>query len=400
VKSTPEKATSLRQMPTGIWVLGCVSLLMDISSEMIHSLLPLFMVMSLGTGTIAVGIVEGLAESLALVVKIFSGTLSDYWGKRKGLAVFGYALGACTKPLFAVATGIELVLTARLLDRIGKGVRGAPRDALVADLAPPQLRGAAFGLRQALDTVGAFLGPLLAVGLMLLWANDFRAVFWVAVVPGLMSVGLLLFGIHEAAPQQTQQRPHPLQWNNVTRLGSAYWWVVAIGAIFTLARFSEAFLVLRAQQSGIPLALVPLVMVAMNLIYSLSAYPFGRLADRMSHIKLLTAGLLALMAADVVLAADDDWGMVLAGVGLWGLHLGMTQGLLATMVADTAPADLRGTAYGFFNLASGLAMLMASVLAGVLWEQIGPSFTFYAGAVFCGTALLALTLYRTGRFAR
>lgn len=385
---------SLRRIPSSIWVLGFVSLLMDISSEMIHSLLPLFMVTILGTGTIAVGIVEGLAESLALIVKVFSGTLSDYWGRRKGLALFGYALGACTKPLFAVASGIELILTARLLDRVGKGVRGAPRDALVADLAPPHLRGAAFGLRQALDTVGALLGPLLAVGLMLLWANDFRAVFWVAVVPGLMSVGLLLFGVHEPARQQTRKGKNPLQWNNLTRLSPSYWWVVAIGAIFTLARFSEAFLVLRAQQGGIPIALVPLVMVAMNLIYSLSAYPFGKLADRMSHLKLLTGGLLVLMTADVVLAAHDHWSVVLLGVILWGLHLGMTQGLLATMIADTAPADLRGTAYGFFNLASGLAMLFASALAGFLWDQIGPSFTFYAGAIFCVTALLGLMLYR------
>lgn len=385
---------SLRRLPSSIWVLGFVSLLMDISSEMIHSLLPLFMVTSLGTGTIAVGFMEGLAESLALVVKVFSGTLSDYWGRRKGLALFGYALGACTKPLFAVASGIELILTARLLDRVGKGVRGAPRDALVADLAPPHLRGAAFGLRQALDTVGALLGPLLAVALMLLWANDFRAVFWVAVVPGLMSVGLLLFGVHEPPRQETRKGKNPLQWNNLTRLGSSYWWVVAIGAIFTLARFSEAFLVLRAQQGGIPIAMVPLVMVAMNLIYSLSAYPFGKLADRMSHLKLLTGGLLVLMAADVVLAVHDHWSVVLLGVILWGLHLGMTQGLLATMIADTAPADLRGTAYGFFNLASGLAMLLASVLAGFLWDQIGPSFTFYAGAIFCVTALLGLMLYR------
>ena len=385
---------SLRQIPSGIWVLGFVSLLMDISSEMIHSLLPLFMVTILGTSTLAVGFVEGLAESLALVVKVFSGTLSDYLGKRKGLAVFGYALGAFTKPLFAVASGIGLVLTARLLDRIGKGVRGAPRDAMVADIALPQLRGAAFGLRQSLDTVGAFLGPLLAVGLMLLWANDFRAVFWVAVLPGLMAVALLLFGIHEPEHQQISKGRNPIQWDNLTRLRSVYWWVVGIGAIFTLARFSEAFLVLRAQHGGIPIALVPLVMVAMNLIYALSAYPFGKLSDRMSHTRLLTLGLLILIAADVVLATNDHWGVVLLGVGLWGLHLGMTQGLLATMVADTAPVDLRGTAYGFFNLASGLAMLIASVLAGFLWDKIGPSFTFYAGAVFCGVAVMGLTLYQ------
>jgi MFS family permease len=385
---------SLRHIPSGIWVLGFVSLLMDISSEMIHSLLPLFMVTILGTSTIAVGLIEGLAESLALVVKVFSGTLSDYWGKRKGLALFGYALGAFTKPLFAVASGVGLVLTARLLDRVGKGVRGAPRDALVADIAPPQLRGAAFGLRQSLDTVGAILGPLLAVGLMLLWANDFRAVFWVAVLPGLMAVALLLFGIQEPVHRQSDRRTNPIRRDNLSRLGSAYWWVVGIGSVFTLARFSEAFLVLRAQHGGIPIALVPLVMVAMNLIYALSAYPFGKLSDQMSHMRMLALGLLVLIAADLVLATKDHWGMVLLGVALWGLHLGMTQGLLATMVADTAPADLRGTAYGFFNLAGGLAMLIASVLAGFLWDQFGASFTFYAGAVFCGVALMGLTLYQ------
>jgi MFS family permease len=375
-------------------VLGFVSLLMDISSEMIHSLLPLFMVTILGASTMAVGLVEGLAESLALVVKVFSGTLSDYLGKRKGLALFGYALGAFTKPLFAVASGVGLVLTARLLDRVGKGVRGAPRDAMVADIAPPQLRGAAFGLRQSLDTVGAFFGPLLAVGLMLLWANDFRAVFWVAVLPGLMAVALLLFGIHEPEHRQTFTGRNPFRWDNLTRLASAYWWVVGFGAIFALARFSEAFLVLRAQHGGIPVALVPLVMVAMNLIYALSAYPFGKLSDQMSHMKLLALGLLVLIAADLVLAMNDRWCAVLLGVGLWGLHMGMTQGLLATMVADTAPADLRGTAYGFFNLTSGLAMLIASVLAGFLWDQFGASFTFYAGAVFCGIAVMGLTLYQ------
>jgi MFS family permease len=384
-------------MPSGIWVLGFVSLLMDISSEMIHSLLPLFMVTTLGAGTIAVGIVEGLAESLALVVKVFSGTLSDYLGRRKGLALFGYALGALTKPLFAVAPDIGTLLTARLLDRVGKGVRGAPRDALVADIAPPQLRGAAFGLRQSLDTVGAFLGPLLAVGLMLLWADDFRAVFWVAVIPGIMAVALLLVGIREPALRQADRRRNPLSLGNFTSLGSAYWWVVGVGAVFTLARFSEAFLVLRAQQGGIPVALIPLVMVAMNLVYAASAYPFGRLSDRMSHRKLLTLGLVVLIAADLVLASDDRWSTVLGGVALWGIHMGMTQGLLATMVADTTPADLRGTAYGCFNLVSGLAMLLASVLAGLVWDSLGAPFTFYAGALFCVLTIIGITFSSAAR---
>ena len=394
MKTETQLEQPLRQIPSGIWVLGFVSLLMDISSEMIHSLLPLFMVTVLGTSTIVVGLVEGLAESLALIVKVFSGTLSDYWGKRKGLALFGYALGAFTKPLFAIASGVDLVLTARLLDRVGKGVRGAPRDALVADIAPPHLRGAAFGLRQSLDTVGAFLGPLLAVGLMLLWSNDFRAVFWVAIVPGLMAVGLLLFGIQEPAHRQAFKGKNPIQWEALSRLRSTYWWVVGFGAIFTLARFSEAFLVLRAQHSGIPIALVPLVMVAMNVIYACSAYPFGRLSDQMRHTRLLTVGILVLIAADLVLATGDHWSVVLVGVGLWGLHLGMTQGLLAAMVANTVPADLRGTAYGFFNLASGMAMLIASVLAGFLWDRFGASVTFYAGAMLCGIALTGLILYQ------
>lgn len=387
---TKPAKTALQKIPTGIWVLGFVSMLMDISSEMIHSLLPMFMVTTLGASAFAVGVIEGLAESIALIVKVFSGVLSDYLGKRKGLAVFGYALGAVTKPLFALAANIDVVLAARLLDRLGKGVRGAPRDALVADITPPPLRGAAFGLRQALDTVGAFLGPLLAVGLMLLWADDFRAVFWVAVIPGALAVGLLVFGLREPERLQTSKRSNPIRKENLQRLSGAYWWVVGIGAVFTLARFSEAFLVLRAQQGGMPIALVPLVMVAMNLVYSVSAYPFGKLSDSISHKALLALGLLVLIAADLVLASSDHWGVVVAGVCLWGIHMGMTQGLLATMVANTAPADLRGTAYGFFNLVSGLAMLLASMVAGLLWDQLGASFTFYAGAVFCLIALLGL----------
>jgi MFS family permease len=385
----------LSQIPSGIWVLGFVSLLMDISSEMIHSLLPLFMVTVLGTSVLEVGLIEGLAEATALIVKIFSGTLSDYLGKRKGLALFGYTLGALTKPLFAIASSSGIILTARLLDRVGKGVRGAPRDALVADIAPVHLRGAAFGLRQSLDTVGAFIGPLVAVGLMLLWTNDFRKVFWVAVIPGLLAVALLLFGIHEPKSHTIEKRSNPISRENLKRLDASYWRVVSIGAAFTLARFSEAFLVLRAQQGGIPIALVPLLMVAMNIIYALSAYPFGKLSDRISHTKLLTLGLCVLIVADIVLATNNHWGVVLSGVALWGVHMGITQGLLATMVADTAPKDLRGTAYGFFNLVSGLAMLIASVLAGLLWDQLGASATFYAGAAFCIITLLGLAIFPT-----
>lgn len=383
---------ALRQIPTGVWALGFVSLLMDISSEMIHSLLPLFMVGTLGASALAVGLIEGIAESTALVVKIFSGALSDYLGRRKGLALLGYAMGAFSKPLFAIAPSVGIVLTARFIDRIGKGIRGAPRDALVADIAPPALRGAAFGLRQSLDTVGAFVGPLLAVGLMLLWQNDFRSVFWVALVPGLASVLVLLLGVREPAPTSTAQRANPISRANLARMGSAYWRVVMIGAAFTLARFSEAFLVLRAEQAGIAVALVPLVMVAMNIVYAASAYPFGQLSDRISHTRLLALGLAVLIAADLLLALSPGLTTLLAGVALWGVHMGMTQGLLAAMVADTAPAELRGTAFGCFNLVSGLAMLAASVIAGLLWDSVGASWTFIAGAAFAALTLAALRL--------
>ncbi len=382
-------------LPSGIWVLGFVSLLMDISSEMIHALLPLFMVGTLGMSVALVGLLEGLAEATALILKVFSGVISDWFGKRKPLAVLGYGLGAATKPLFALATGPGMIFTARLLDRVGKGIRGAPRDALVADIAPPEQRGAAFGLRQSLDTVGAFLGPLLAVGLMLLWANDFRAVFAVAIIPAALCVALLVLGVQEPERPAGAPRVNPISQASLQRLPRAYWWVVGVGAVFTLARFSEAFLVLRAEQVGIALALVPLVMVAMNAVFAVTAYPFGKLSDRVSHRRLLLAGLAVLVLADVVLAASTHWTGLLLGVALWGVHMGMTQGLLAAMVADTAPADLRGTAYGFFNLMSGLAMLAASVVAGLLWQYWGPAWTFGAGAMFSAVAMAAL-LWRRG----
>ena len=383
---------ALHDIPGAIWVLGFVSLLMDVSSEMIHSLLPLFLFDVLGASALIVGLIEGLGESTALIVKVFSGTLSDYLGRRKGLALFGYALAALTKPLFAMASTVGLVLSARVLDRIGKGVRGAPRDALIADLAPANRRGAAFGLRQSLDTVGAFLGPLLAVALMLAWADDFRAVFWVSVIPGVLAVALLAVGVREPARHAAAKRVNPISRASLARLGPAYWWVVGIGTAFTLARFSEAFLVLRAQQGGIPVAFVPLVMVAMNLVYASSAYPFGKLSDRTSHTALLVFGLIVLIGADLVLASGDHWPTILVGVGLWGVHMGITQGLLAAMVSETAPPDLRGTAFGFFNLVGGFAMLAASTAAGLLWSRFGAAFTFYAGAGFCALALIVIRI--------
>ena len=391
---------SLPAIPRGVWVLGFVSLLMDISSEMIHSLLPLYLTVGLGASALVVGVIEGVAEASALVVKMFSGTLSDRLRQRKWIAAAGYGMAALSKPLFAMATGAGLVFIARFLDRIGKGIRGAPRDALIADLTPKAIRGAAYGLRQSLDTIGAFAGPLLAMALMLAWNDDFRKVFWVAVVPAMLSFLLIVFAVRDPklpAPELSAgQKPEKIRLNRKTMraLGTTFWGVAIAGAMLTLARFSEAFLILRAENLGLAVALAPLVLVGMSVVYGATAYPAGRLADRISPRVLLIAGIAALVAADVVLALAS--GLVALGVGiaLWGLHMGLTQGILAAMVAHASPAALRGTAFGVFNFVSGIAMLVASVVAGALWQYVGPAATFWAGAGLAA-ASFALTRYAT-----
>lgn len=387
------RASDLRRIPRGIWALGLVSLFMDMSSELIHSLLPVFVTAVLGAGPLALGLIEGVAEATALVTKVFSGVLSDWLGRRKLLAVIGYGLAALTKPLFPLAGSVELVVAARFLDRIGKGIRGAPRDALVGELAPPHLRGACYGLRQSLDTVGAFAGPLLAIAFMLALDDDIRAVFWIAVVPAVLAVALLLFGVDEPdrAPAAGTVRA-PFRASRIAGLGAAFWWVVAIGGLLSFARFSEAFLVLRAQDVGLPVAFVPLVMVVMSLCYALSSYPAGVLADRGDRRLLLGAGLAALMLADLLLAGARGIGLVMAGAAVWGIHMGLTQGLLATLVAEASPAELRGSAFGLFNLVSGVAMLLASLVAGALWEFLGAPATFLAGAAFTAMALAGVMM--------
>jgi MFS family permease len=384
-----------RKLPIGIWVLGFVSLFMDVSSELVHSLLPIFMTTVLGASMVTVGIIEGVAEGIAATTKVFSGAVSDYFRKRKLLAVIGYALGALSKPIFPLATTIGWVFGARFVDRIGKGIRGAPRDALIADITPPPLRGAAFGLRQALDSVGAFVGPLLAVVYMILFANDIKAVLWVAVVPAFIAVFLLIFALREPEPTEstTYSRNH-LTLRDAKCLPLRYWLVVMLGAVFTLARFSEAFLILRAQDVGLAIAYVPGIMIVMNIVYSLFAYPAGVAADRLSARKLLVFGLGLLVAADVILAMAASPPLAFLGVAFWGLHMAFTQGLLSKLVADTAPSELRGTAFGVFNLVSGGVLLLASIIAGSLWSIYGASATFIAGASFAALAAMGLLFYR------
>ncbi|MDB5602306.1 MAG: major facilitator superfamily protein [Xanthobacteraceae bacterium] len=396
---TVSPPTPSRKIPSGVWALGFVSLTMDLSSEMIHALLPLYMVTVLGASALAVGVIEGIAEATASIVKVFSGVISDWLGRRKLLAVLGYGLAMCTRPVFPLAESIGWLIAARFVDRIGKGIRGAPRDALIADLSPPELRGASFGLRQSLDTVGAFLAPLVAIGLMLLSGGDFTLVFWIAVIPAVASVVILIVAVREPErPSGVAPARWPLTRAGLAQLSPAFWIVVGMAAVFTLARFSEAFLLLRAHEFGVPMAFVPVVLVVMNVVYALAAWPAGEWSDRIGRFGILTAGFAMLFAADLVLAFAGGFVGLGIGVALWGLHMGLTQGLLASLVADTAPAELRGTAFGLFNLVSGLAMLAASIIAGALWDAVGPRATFLAGAAFTALALMALPL--AGRMIR
>lgn len=389
------------RVPRTVWVLGFVSLLMDLSSEIIHALLPLFLTGTLGASVAIVGMIDGVAEATASISKVFSGYISDRIGKRKPLILIGYGLGALSKPLFALAGSASVVFGARFADRIGKGLRGAPRDAMVADVTPPEIRGRAFGLRQALDTVGAFAGPLLAIGLMFLFADNMRSVFWIALIPGVLAVLLVLLGLEDTPAAQTNAHREPLppvRLADLKRLDLAFWTVAGVGAVFTLARFSEAFLILEAHREGLPLALAPLVLVVMNVVYSLGAYPAGRLADRLPAQLLLAAGMACLIVADLALALMAGLVGAFAGIVFWGLHMALTQGLFAKLVADTSPQELRGSAYGVFNLVIGLALLVASVLAGILWDRFGASATFLTGGAFAAVSGLILAIGSRNHF--
>ncbi len=381
-------------IPRTVWALGIVSLFTDMGSEMVHSLLPILLATGFGASALTIGLIEGSAEALVLVTKVFSGYLSDALGKRKPLVLLGYGLATVVKPLFPLATSIAGITTARLLDRLGKGIRGAPRDALVADVTPMEIRGAAFGLRQSMDTVGAVLGPLLAVGLLWLWHDNIRMVLWVAVVPGLIAVLLLATLVKEPADAAKRTARLPISREGLSRLGGSFWRLVALGALIALARFSEAFLVLRASERGLALTWVPLVLVVMSIVYSISAYPAGVLSDRIPRIRVLALGMALLVLADVALASAQDWRLVFVGIVLWGLHMGMSQGVLASMITDRVPKEYRGTAFGVFNLASGLALLFASGGAGLLWDWISPAATFWAGAGVSLVATVACMLMR------
>lgn len=382
------------KMPKAIWALGLVSLLMDTSSEIVHGLLPVFLVSVLGASYTTVGLIEGFGEASSLIVKVFSGPFSDWWGKRKPLVLLGYSMGALSKPMFALAPTPLWIFGARLFDRTGKGIRGAPRDALVSDIAPPSLRGAAFGLRQSLDTVGAFLGPIIAIFLMYATHGNYRLIFWLAVIPGLLSVVVILAWVKEPEMKRGEMKKKIL-FSAVRNFGPGFWIVAIAGAVFQLARFSEAFLILRAQNLGLALSLAPMVLVAMNIVYALSAYPIGILSDRVPREWMILAGFLALSLSDLILGLGTSLIHLFIGVVFWGLHLGLTQGSLTALVADHCPKEFRGTAFGVFNLFSAVALLFASAMAGLLWDQFGPRTTFLTAGVLALLGFLTMILSRS-----
>lgn len=384
---------SKKSIPKGVFMLGFVSMFMDVSSEMIHSLLPVFMTGVLGVSALAVGVVEGIAESTASILKIFSGAFSDWIGKRKPLLLLGYGLATLTRPLFPLANSIEAVLLARFTDRIGKGIRVAPRDALMADITPPEVRGAAYGLRQSLDTVGSIAGPLIAMILMLATFDNFRFVFTAAIFPAVIVIILIVFGVKEPEiPRLEEKRGFPLKKEQLSKLPPLFWMIAALGSVLMLARFSDAFLILRAHESGVRAAYLPIVLMVMNVIYMLVSWPAGILADRFGKKNVFLCGILALVMADFVLAHANTVDVVLAGAWIWGLHMGLTQGVVTAMIADQAPSHLRATAFGIYDFMTGIALFFASLIAGFLWKDFGPHFTFQAGAVFAVIALIGFLL--------
>ncbi|NEP62679.1 MAG: MFS transporter [Symploca sp. SIO2G7] len=384
------KTVFAQKLPSNVWFLGFVSLLTDVNSKMVQSILPLFLVSVLGINLTTIGVIEGIAESTASVIKIFSGALSDHWGRRKELAVAGYGLSALVTPLFAIATTPAWVLFARFTDRIGKGIRVAPRNALVADVTPSSQRGAAYGLRQSLDTIGAFCGPFIATALLFHSNQNFRLVFWCAAIPGLMAVAILIFCVKEN-PRNSHQRRNPLQWNVLKSLGKNYWMLVAVALLFNLGNFSDAFLLLRAQQVGIPLSLIPLSFVVMNITYGLSSYPIGVLSDRIGRQGLLISGFILFALVYFGFGVAQTPWQIWVLFALCGLYLGTTKGLLPALVADRVSEELRGTAFGLINLITGVALLPASLLAGVLWEKFGSQTTFMVSSGFAVAAIVVLS---------
>jgi MFS family permease len=378
-------------LPRNVWVLGCVSLLMDLSSEIYHALLPAFVTIVLGLPATALGAIDGIAEATANFAKLGSGRLSDRSNRRKPWIIAGYGLAALSKPLFPIASSAATLMVARFADRIGKGIRGSPRDAMIADETPPKILGRAFGLRQTLDTVGALLAPLVAIGLMALFASDIRAVYWVAILPAAASFMLAWLALREPEKHRrsTKQAPFFRGFRELSRDTKR---LLVVGFLFGLARFSEAFLILKGIEVGLSEALSPLTLALFNLAYVVLAYPAGALSDRISPRTILIAGMGALIAGDLILSQSLGLAGVFTGVALWGAHMALTQGIFSRLIADSAPEPQRATSFGAFWFVTGIASLLASLGAGWLWDRQGSAATFLTSAGIAAMAVAMLSL--------
>ena len=390
--------TARPAIPRTVWILGFVSLLMDLSSEIYHALLPAFVTVTLALPVVALGAIDGIAEATASFAKLVSGRLSDRQQRRKPWILAGYGLAAMSKPLFPLAAGAAELMGARFADRVGKGIRGGPRDAMIADETPAEIRGRAFGLRQSLDTVGALMAPLVAIGLMALLLGDIRAVFWIAAIPAVLSVSLAWLALREPERHVAESNPQPF-FSGFRDIDRPTRRLLAVVFLFTLARFSEGFLILKGMDAGLSPTLSPLALVIFNLAFMTLAYPAGSLSDRMRPRSILLTGMAMLVAADLVLAQDVGIGGLVFGVSLWGAHMALTQGIFARMIADSAPAHLRATSFGAFHFVSGIGTLLASVGAGFLWDRDGSQATFLAGAGIAAVAMAMLSLLPDERSA-
>jgi MFS family permease len=372
-----------------VYALALVSFFTDVSSEMIYPLLPVFLTSVLGASAGFIGAIEGAAESVAALLKLASGWWSDRVKRRKGFVVFGYALASVVRPLVAIAQSATQVLAIRVTDRVGKGVRNSPRDALIADSVPPTMRGRAFGVRSAADNAGALLGPLIAFALLTWFGLSLRSVFWWSAVPAGLAIVVAIVGVRDVAKREGQSsKKSELR----SGMGGRFWAFLAIVFVFTLGNSTDAFLLLRARDLGVPIAMAPILWAVLNAVKSVSNIPGGALSDRIGRRPLLIAGWAVYALVYYLFARATHAWQAWALFAGYGIFFGLTEGAELALVADVAPHDRRGAAFGWYYLAIGIGALPASLIFGAVWDRFGAGRAFDLGAGLALAASMALLL--------
>ena len=376
-----------------VFIAGLVSFFMDVSSEMIYPLVPLFLSNVLGVNKSIIGLIEGIAESTASLLKVFSGWFSDRIGNRKWLMAAGYSISTLSRPIVSLATGWQHILGSRFMDRFGKGIRTAPRDAIIAESSEKTHLGRAFGLHRSMDTMGAVVGPALAFLLLGLFSNNYRMVFWLSIIPGTIAVLLIIFFITEKKKVSLPHSDRPKL--TLKHFDWRFKFFVVIAAVFAIGNSSDVFLILRAQQVGVPIVMIPVVYLLFNLVYSLSSIPAGIAADRFGKKRVILLGfiLFAILYYGFAIAKDTTAIWVL--FGFYGLFMGLTEGIQKAFLATIIPPDFKATAFGVYNSAVGIAMFPASLIGGWLWDHVSPSATFYFGSITAGLSAILFIVFIT-----